>query len=104
VVLFQLLVGDFRRPLTADWAKQVADPLCREDLERCFAGEPEERFAGAGQLAKNLRALPERRAELAQQEAELAVRERAAYRRGIARTATAALVVVGVLSAWFCSP
>ena len=39
VVLYQLLAGDFSRPVTTDWAKQIKDPLLREDLEKCFAGD-----------------------------------------------------------------
>src|SRR5438552_7111187 len=62
VVLYQLLVGDFTRPITTDWQQDLTDPLLRDDLKRCFAGNPQNRFAGAGQLAINLRALPERRA------------------------------------------
>jgi WD40 repeat protein/class 3 adenylate cyclase len=64
VVLFQLLVGDFRRPVTTDWTRNISDPLLRQDLTLCFAGEPQERFAGAGQLAQNLRSLSARRVEL----------------------------------------
>jgi serine/threonine protein kinase len=60
VVLYQLLVGDFARPLTTDWAKRIRDALLREDLEKCFAGTPEERFASAGELAQRLRELDAR--------------------------------------------
>jgi len=42
-----LLVGDFTRPLTTDWAENISDPLLRDDLKLCFAGNPQERFAGA---------------------------------------------------------
>ncbi len=98
VVLYQLLAGDFARPITTDWQQEVSDPLLRDDLKHCFAGNPQDRFAGAGQLAKNLRALPERRVALEQQHVELAARERAAYRRGIVRTATLAVVVVALVS------
>jgi WD40 repeat protein/class 3 adenylate cyclase len=98
VVLYQVLVGDFTRPITTDWQQEVSDPLLRDDLKHCFAGNPQDRFAGAGQLAKNLRALPERRAALAQQQAELAARERAAYRRGIVRTASLATVIVALVT------
>ncbi|MSU61907.1 MAG: hypothetical protein EXS31_05855 [Pedosphaera sp.] len=94
VVLYQLLEGDLTRPVTTDWAKEISDPMLREDLQHCFAGNPEERFAGAGQLAKQLRALPERQAELVQREAEKAALERAAYRRGMVRTASIAAVIV----------
>jgi class 3 adenylate cyclase/tetratricopeptide (TPR) repeat protein len=98
VVLYQLLVGDFTRPVTTDWAKRITDPLLQEDLENCFAGDPQERFAGAGQLAEQLRRLEERRAAAEKQQALLKERERAAYRRGIIRTAALALVVIGVVS------
>jgi hypothetical protein len=70
VVLYQLLVGDFARPVTTDWGKQVADPLLHEYLERCFVGNPEDRFAGAAQLAKNLCAWKQRKAEVARRQAE----------------------------------
>jgi len=98
VVFYQLLVGDFACLVTTDWAKNIDEPLLREDLQHCFAGSPEDRFAGAGQLAKNLRALHERRATLEQQQAELAARERAAYRRGVVRTAALAVVLIVVFA------
>jgi serine/threonine protein kinase len=95
VVLYQLLVGDLSRPVTIDWTKDIADPLLRDDLQHCFAGKPEDRFVGAGQLAKHLQALPERQAELERREAERVALERAAYRRGVMRTAgVAGLIVV----------
>lgn len=99
VVLYQLLAGDFTRPLTADWTEDVPDPLLREDLRLCVAGKPEERFAGGAQLAKNLRALPARRAELARQEFEKKALELAAYRRGMMRTAGVAVVIVAIIAA-----
>ena len=99
VVLFQLLAADFTKPVTPDWAKDVPDPLLREDLEKCFAGNPQDRFAGAQELAQRLRALPDRRRELAQHQAEAAARERAAYRKGVLRTAAGALGVVLVIAA-----
>ncbi|MBI2928400.1 MAG: tetratricopeptide repeat protein [Verrucomicrobia bacterium] len=98
VVLYQLISGNLSRPLATDWADDVDDSLLREDLRHCFTGKAEDRFAGAAQLAKNLRALPERRAALARQAAERAAWERAAYRRGILRTAAFALVVILVVS------
>jgi tetratricopeptide (TPR) repeat protein len=98
VVFYQLLVGDLSRAVTIDWAKQITDPLLREDLEKCFAGDPQERFAGAGQLAGQLRCLAERRATSEQQQALLRERERAAYRRGIMRTVALALVVIAVVT------
>ncbi len=99
VVLYQSLVGDFRQAVTIDWTKRVTNTLLREDLEHCLAGEPTDRFSGAGQLAKSLRQLEERQDTLERQQSELAARERAAYRRGVARTAGLAFVAMGVFAA-----
>jgi TolB-like protein/class 3 adenylate cyclase/tetratricopeptide (TPR) repeat protein len=85
VVLYQLLAGDFTRPVTTDWARDIQDPLLKEDLQRCFAGQPDERFGDAAELAKNLRSLPERRATRA-----LAAKE--AFERGAARVASLAVL------------
>jgi len=92
VVLYQLAVGDFARPLTTDWPDQISDPLLREDLKRCFAGKPEERFADALELAKSLRALPERRAAAVQKESVRAVAAKEAFERGAARVASLAVL------------
>lgn len=94
VILYQLIIGDLHQPLTTDWRLRVDDPLLQEDLERCFAGDPEERFAGAAQLAQALRALGDRRTERDSLAREQATRERAAYRRGLVRATAAALAVV----------
>jgi len=76
VVLYQLLVGDFTRPVTAEWSEEITDPLLREDLKHCLVGKPEGRFMGAGQLATNLRAWEQRKLEVARRQAEQAERER----------------------------
>jgi WD40 repeat protein/class 3 adenylate cyclase/tRNA A-37 threonylcarbamoyl transferase component Bud32 len=81
VVLYQLLVGDFSRPVATDWANDISDALLRDDLKHCFAGHPQDRFAGAGQLARHLRALPERKAELERAES---LQKRAQWRRRVA--------------------
>jgi WD40 repeat protein/serine/threonine protein kinase/class 3 adenylate cyclase len=99
VVLYQLVIGDLVRPLTTDWAENVSDVPLRDDLRQCFAGNPSERFAGAGQLARHLRALPERRAEVARRDGEKVALARAAYRRGVIRTATTSVVVVSLVAA-----
>jgi len=98
VIIYQLVLGDVHRPLTSDWSGQVEDPLLREDIRDCVAGDPSKRFAGAAQLAANLRRLPARHAELAEEKARLAAIARAAYRRGVMRTAVAALVIIGLVT------
>lgn len=99
VVLYQLLVGELRRPVTTDWAEHVQDPLLRDDLAHCFSGDPAKRFVGAGQLAQNLRTLGERRAALARRQAEEDERQKEAYRRGVVRAAGYAGVII-VVAAW----
>jgi serine/threonine protein kinase len=98
VILFQVTVGDFSAPLTSDWSKKITDSLIREDLENCLAGEPDERLAGASQLAQRLRTLETRRAARSAEEAALKERERAAYNRGVLRATVAAMILVGLFS------
>ena len=99
VVLWQMVTGDFTRPLTSDWADTVADPLLREDIQRCVAGDPQKRFAGVAQLATRLRTLPDRRASEERERARVAVLERRAYRRGLIRSALAASAILIVFAA-----
>jgi serine/threonine protein kinase/class 3 adenylate cyclase len=93
VVLYQLLVGNFNRPLTTDWAKRISDPLLRQDLERCFAGDAADRFADAAELAGNLRGLEKRQTEAAQERAAVAATEKKIQRRRAAMRVGAGLVI-----------
>ena len=103
VVLFQLLAGDLQRPLTADWARTIAEPLLREDLSHGLATDPAERFASAQDFAKTLRSLPARSADAAQGEADARTRETIFRRR---RKRVRVLQVIGaaavsvILIAW----
>ena len=63
VLLYQLVVGDFRRPLTAGWENEIDDELLREDIALTACGNPQERLDDAGHIASRLRHLPERRAK-----------------------------------------
>jgi len=98
VVLWQTVSGDFSRPLTSDWAESIADPLVRDDIRQCVAGDPQKRFAGAAQLAGRLRALPERKAAADKEKSRLMALERRAYRRGAIRAGVAALAIVLVIA------
>lgn len=75
VLLFQMAVGDLRRPLAPGWEADVEDPLLREDIRVLAALRPEDRDLGAASLAQYLRTLPERRAR-ADEEARVEVRRR----------------------------
>lgn len=72
VLLYQLWVGDLRRPLAPGWEQDVDDPLLREDIALAAHGKPEQRLGDASELARRLRFLDERRAALAQQQAAAA--------------------------------
>ena len=98
VVLWQLLIGHLSAALDpAEWSARITDPLLRADLARCLAGSPEKRWPSAGELAANLRALPARREADARRAAEIAARERMAYRRGVLRTALVATAIVAAV-------
>jgi class 3 adenylate cyclase/tetratricopeptide (TPR) repeat protein/tRNA A-37 threonylcarbamoyl transferase component Bud32 len=98
VLLWQIVVGDFVRPLATDWAEQITDPLLVEDIRQCVAGDPAKRFAAAADLAARLRALPERRRALEKENAHRTEIERLAYRRGIVRTAGFAACIVAAIA------
>lgn len=61
VVLYQVIVGDFTRPVSIDSLQTIDDPVLRDDLEHCLAGNPEARIQTAGELAQQLRLWPMRR-------------------------------------------
>ncbi|MGY0612705.1 MULTISPECIES: protein kinase domain-containing protein [unclassified Luteimonas] len=73
VTLYQLLVGDFRRPMAPGWERDIDDPLLREDIAAAAHGNPERRLDSAAALADRVRNLAARREK---RELELAVRAR----------------------------
>ena len=64
VILYQLIVGDFRKPLSPGWEADVADPLLREDIAEAACGDPGRRLNSAAELAERLQSLEIRRVEL----------------------------------------
>lgn len=85
VLLYQLVVGDFRRPFAPGWEADIADPLLREDIAAAAAGDQSRRITSAAELADRVRDLDRRR--LAEEEAhqrrrvELRRQSRAVARR-----------------------
>jgi DNA-binding winged helix-turn-helix (wHTH) protein/TolB-like protein len=104
VLLYQLIVGDFRRPLAPGWEADVDDPLLREDVAAAASGDPTRRLQTASDLANRLLALDRRRMERAQaaaveQRAELAERRRLRLRaRRPWLVATGVAVVMALIS------
>ena len=99
VVLYQFLVGDMTRPAVTDWARDIENPLLKEDLTKCLAGNPQDRFPAAQDLAQQLRKLPDRQLELERNEAELKAKLRAAYRKGVMRAVAVGVGVVALMAA-----
>jgi tetratricopeptide (TPR) repeat protein len=62
ILLYQMVVGDLNRPLTAGWEKDVSDPVLREDIAAAADGTAALRLAAAATLADRLQTLTERRA------------------------------------------
>lgn len=110
VVLYQMIVGDLKRPLTAGWEGDIADPLLREDVAAAAAGRGDERLTDAAELARRLRSLPQRAASRAAEAARVAEAARlnaklaglaAARRRLIPLAATLLIGVVATSTmAW----
>ena len=108
VLLYQLAVGDLKRPLAPGWERDIADTLLRVDVAACCDQEPLLRLGDAAELARRLRALPERLAEQeaafrreaqaqALQQALASARERRKVLGGLAAVACTGLAVALVL-------
>ena len=61
VILYQLIIGDFRKPLAPGWETGIADPLLREDIADAACGDPAKRIASAAQLVERLLSHEQRR-------------------------------------------
>ena len=83
LVLYQLMVGDLRRPLAPGWEADVDDELLREDIAAATDGTPSRRLASVDELCERLRGREARRTgRLRLREAEA----RAQLRRAAAAT------------------
>ncbi|WP_084628270.1 winged helix-turn-helix domain-containing protein [Silanimonas lenta] len=104
VLLYQMVVGDLRRPLAPGWESEVEDPLLREDIRVLAALRPDERTLGASQLARHLRELPQRHearcrqaaAEARQRAAEQQLRRQASRLRLLGAATVALVLGLGV--------
>lgn len=61
VMLYQLVIADFRKPLAPGWEADVEDPLLREDIADAACGDPAKRLNSAANLAERLLTLDQRR-------------------------------------------
>ena len=97
VTLYQLVVGDFRRPLSPGWEQDVDDPLLRKDIAEAANGDPARRPASAAELAGRIRTLEARREQLALEQAVLARVEEGERRLAKARARRPWAIAAGVL-------
>ena len=77
VILYQLVVGDLHRPLAPGWERDVADESLREDIAAAADIDPSRRLGDAGELARRLRSLSERRRQRAEERSRAAAAARA---------------------------
>lgn len=82
VTLFQMLIGDFRVPLSAGWEHHIDDELLRKDIADAANGDPARRLDSVAQLAERIRSLDERRRKAAL-EAAIKDRIRVAEQRAV---------------------
>jgi eukaryotic-like serine/threonine-protein kinase len=61
VMLYQLTIGDFRKPIAAGWEAEIEDPLLREDIADAACGDPAKRLNSAADLVERLLQLEQRR-------------------------------------------
>ena len=101
VLLYQLVAGDFRKPLAPGWEAEVGDPVLCADIAESAAGDPMRRLQSAAEFKLRLETLDQRRrewaqAEAAQQESRAAERRRVEFR---ARRPWIMLTILAVLAA-----
>ena len=70
ILLYQLIAGDFDRPLGPFWERDVDDELLREEIARLADPDPLARPRDAAEAARRLRDLESRRAELEAEQPE----------------------------------
>ena len=69
VLLYQLTIGDFRKPIAPGWEAGIQDPLLREDIADAACGDPAKRLSSAADLVERLLTLEQRRVARDQLEA-----------------------------------
>jgi DNA-binding winged helix-turn-helix (wHTH) protein/serine/threonine protein kinase len=96
VMLYQIVLGDFRKPLAPGWEAGIDDPLLREDIADAACGDPARRLQSGAELVDRLRNLDRRRAEREQQ-AAAALRQQAAEKRRTQLRATVPWILLAAV-------
>jgi eukaryotic-like serine/threonine-protein kinase len=77
ILLYQLVVGDLRRPLASGWEREIENEFLREDIAAATDGDPALRIGTVDELIRRLKQLEERKEKKAQETAALARAARA---------------------------
>ncbi len=97
VMLYQLVVGDLGHAMGVGWEREVTDEVLREDIAALVQGRPEERLDDAGEVARRLRSLEERRQRRQAEIQERQALDRAMRRRKVMRVALGFVSVLAVV-------
>ncbi len=97
ILLYQMMTGEFGKPMPHGWEDGVADELLRQDIADATHGARERRIASATILAERLQGLDARRADLQRHRAEQAQLSRARDAEERARLRRPWLIAVSVV-------
>ena len=67
MMLYQLIVGDLRKPMVFGWERDIEDELLRDDIRAATDGDPDHRLNSVYELIHRLRTLDARHLQLQQQ-------------------------------------
>jgi len=101
VMLYQLIVGDLRKPMAPGWERDIDDELLRNDIRGATEGDPRNRVSSVHELIDRLRTLEIRHQRLQQdRESQLiAMQARETVRRAQIRRPW--IIASGIASALF---
>jgi non-specific serine/threonine protein kinase len=93
LILYQLVVGDLRKPLTSGWERGVPDALLQEDIRSATDGDTAQRLSSAALLTERLRGMEQRREERQRVQAAHRIRQRLPWMISLVATLLIGLLV-----------
>ena len=98
VLLYQLSIGDLRKPVAVGWERAIEDPVLRDDIAEAAWGDPAGRLESVAELGRRVRTLSQRslersRADEAGQRAQAAEGKRRRTRLSLFWTVLAAVAL-----------
>lgn len=93
LILYQLVIGDLRKPLASGWERGVPDNLLQEDIGSATDGDPAQRLSSAALLAERLRSMEQRREERRRVQAAERIRQRRPWTISLVATLLAGVLI-----------